>query len=112
MWTDKSIHKNTKDTGMQQSNMEDTADKMCDMIMDYFKDRVDGFIIKDVYDNEREKMLSVCFRAYNYFPVVVRYDRGRMGCFIDYGSSIILLDSSQKSSYNPDITNIFTELLN
>lgn len=79
-------------------------------LKDFFGNRVDDFCIYDLV-NEPYKGFSVNFKAYNYFMILFNYDKGRIGCSIQYGEkSFISLENSQKWYEEMDFNIFCTEL--
>lgn len=65
-------------------------------LKDYFGNRVNDFCIFDLV-NEPYKAFSINFKAYNYFVILLNYEKGRIGCSIQYGEkSFIPIENSQK----------------
>ena len=97
---------------MQKDNLataKDTAKSFTKALREYFGDRVDNFSIYNLTDTPQE-MFSIDFQAYKYFIVTLGYDRGRLGCAINYGKSNVSLENSQKWFDEADM-NIFLKEL-
>src|SRR5699024_4322503 len=60
--------------------------------------------------NHPYTMFSIQFQMYNYFNVILNYDRGAFGCAIITGDVGIRLDSSQKWYDKADM-NVFLQEL-
>ena len=53
--------------------------------------------INNVVDDSNHRAFTINFQAYNYFIVLFNYNRGRIGCSIQYGErTLIRLENSQK----------------
>ena len=62
-----------------------------------FGDKIESFKIKNVVDDRNYRSFSINFKAYDYFVVLFNYDRGRIGCSIQYGEKTFIgLKNSQK----------------
>lgn len=77
------------------------TDKMAMIVTDYLEeklgDRIGTCAIFNVVDDKNNRAFSINFKAYNYFIVLFNYDKGRIGCSIQYGeNNFIPLDNSQK----------------
>lgn len=81
---------------MQLNDTHKMAIAMDDRIRDYFEDKVGQFVILDANDDVNHRMFSIQFVAYNYFNIILNYERGRFGCSIRNGEYYISLDNSQK----------------
>lgn len=76
----------------------------------YFGDRADNFCVLDVVDDSNYRAFSVEFEAYNYFPVRINYDKGRVGSCIIFGEKKMSLENSQKWWDETDFDKFFKEL--
>ena len=82
--------------GMQSNNIKDIAKIMSKSLRSFFKDKVKDFCIYNL-TNEPYEAFSINFQAYNYFFILLNYDRGRIGCSIQYGeNALIKLKNSQE----------------
>lgn len=81
---------------MQQNK---TADEMSDFMVDtlasFFGEKICDFVSFNI-EEKPYKTFSVRFKAYNYFIVLLNYDRGILGCNIQFGEYGIGLPNSQK----------------
>ena len=80
--------------------LKKTAYEMSDiiarMLRDKFGNKIDDVQIFNIAEIPY-KTFSVKFSAYNYFIVLFNYDRGIIGCSIEYGKeSFIGLENSQE----------------
>lgn len=81
---------------MQNKTADEMSDIVVDMLIEKFKDKMENFEIFNVAETPY-KTFSVRFKAYNYFIVLFNYDRGVIGCSIQYGErTFIGLENSQK----------------
>lgn len=94
--------------------IRETATQMADSIVHqfdtFFGKRFTDYIIGDVVNDSEYGFFSIKFCAYNYFPMLFEYDRGRFACYIDFGTRKIKLESSQKLWYNADFNIFFKEI--
>lgn len=82
---------------MQLNETEEMASKLSKMIRGEFGNRIGSSEIFNVFDDESHRTFSVRFHAYNYFIIVFNYDKGRIGCSIQYGEkNYISLENSQQ----------------
>jgi len=96
---------------MQLNETEKMANDLIDVILEKLGKRVKGFIIDDVSNDPNYRTFSIEFDAYNYFPLFLRYERGRIGCSIKYGENVYIgLPNSQKWYDNIDIDKFLNEL--
>ncbi|SMC21987.1 hypothetical protein SAMN02745134_01505 [Clostridium acidisoli DSM 12555] len=77
------------------------TDKMAMIIVDYLEknlgDKIGSCNIFNVVDDKNYRAFSIRFEAYDYFIVLFNYDRGLIGCSIQYGdNNFIGLKNSQK----------------
>ena len=91
-----------------------TADEMSDiiarMLRNKFGNKIDDVQIFNIVEIPY-KTFSVKFSAYNYFVVLFNYDRGIIGCNIQYGEkSFIVLENSQKWYEKADFDVFYKEL--
>ena len=75
--------------------------KMAINVSDYLEKNLAGKIgscdIFNVIDDRNYRAFSMRFKAYDYFIVLFNYDKGVIGCSIQYGeNSFISLENSQK----------------
>lgn len=61
----------------------------------YFEDKVDGYTIFNQIDKPHTEF-SIAFSLYNFFNIILNYDRGRFGCNINFGDNGIEIENSQK----------------
>lgn len=97
---------------MQNRNVDEMSDYIIDKMCAYFENRIKDFVVKDLNDDENYKSFSVEFSAYEYFPIVFNYDRGRIGYSICFGTRIIALENSQKWWDEADFGILLYELKN
>ena len=77
------------------------TDKMAMNVTDYleknFGDKIQDYCIYDVIDDRNHRAFSINFQAYNYFWVLFNYDKGVIGCSIQYGEkTFVELKNSQE----------------
>lgn len=94
---------------MQLNEAKKLAMNISKQIRDYFKDKVDNFSTFNVMDQPHIEF-SIEFKAYDYFTIILNYDRGRFGCAINNGSNGIALNNSQKWYDQADMNIFFKEL--
>ena len=94
----------------EKNKITQMASDFCDVIMERFGERVDDFVILDVIEDPNWRAFSVKFKAYNYFPIRLNYDRGRFGCCISFGEYGIGLDNSQEWWDTADFDIFFDDL--
>lgn len=81
---------------MQNKTADEMSDVVVDILVEKFKDKMEDFEISNITEAPY-KTFSVRFKAYDYFIVLFNYDRGVIGCSIQYGeNSFIGLKNSQK----------------
>lgn len=95
---------------MQLNETEKMALQFNKMMRERFGEKVDDFVIENVIDDPNYRTFSVKFRAYDYFPVRLNYDKGRFGCCICFGEYSIYLNNSQKWWDVADFVVFFDEL--
>lgn len=95
---------------MQKNSIEDMVNLIMDGLDEYFGNRIGGFVLEEKADNDSYQGFIIEFNAYNYFPIVFRYDRGHIGFSICYGERNIGLNNSQKWWEKADFTQMFQEL--
>ncbi|WIW70885.1 hypothetical protein [Anaerosinus gibii] len=94
---------------MQDKKSIMIADSIMNILKNYFREKIDGFVISDATDIPYN-MFSIEFRLYNYFPIILNYDRGSFGCAISYGEQGIALENSQRWYDEADM-NVFVKEL-
>jgi hypothetical protein len=77
------------------------TDKMAMIVSDFLEknlaDKIGSCNIFNVVDDKNYRAFSIRFKAYDYFIVLFNYDRGVIGCSIQYGErTFIGLENSQK----------------
>ncbi|MFX3617451.1 MAG: hypothetical protein ACE3JK_07975 [Sporolactobacillus sp.] len=87
---------------MQKNNAKDTARKFIETARSYFGNKAQEFSLFSAND-EPYKMFSLKFRAYNFYVVILNYDRGHFGCCISFGSDAITLDNAIEWEDNADL---------
>lgn len=81
---------------MQNKTADEMSDIIVDMLINKFEDKVQDFEIFNIVETPY-KAFSIRFTAYNYFIVLFNYDRGLIGCSIQYGeNNFIGLKNSQE----------------
>ncbi len=81
---------------MQNKTADEMSDIVVDMLIDKFKNKMEDFEIFNIAEKPY-KTFSIKFKAYDYFIILFNYDRGVIGCSIQYGeNSFIGLENSQK----------------
>ena len=81
---------------MQNKTADEMSDIVVDMLIEKFKDKMEDFEIFNITETPY-KTFSVRFKAYDYFMVLFNYDRGVIGCSIQYEErTFIGLENSQK----------------
>lgn len=75
--------------------------KMAINVSDYLEKNLAGKIgscdIFNVVDDRNYRAFSIRFKAYDYFMILFNYDRGVIGCSIQYGEKTFIgLENSQK----------------
>lgn len=81
-------------------NLNNT-DKMAMEVTNYLEknlgNKIQDCSIFNVIDDRNYRAFSIRFKAYDYFIVLFNYDKGVIGCSIQYGeNSFIGLENSQK----------------
>ncbi|MEC5425164.1 hypothetical protein QGM71_16885 [Virgibacillus sp. C22-A2] len=94
---------------MQNRGYEVIKDEIKNELKGYFKDKIGSFSIYEQTDTPYT-MFSMQFTMYNYFNIVLNYDRGAFGCAIINGEVGISLKSSQKWYDKADMTIFLKEL--
>lgn len=95
--------------GLENKNSDVLSDEIIEYLDSYFEDRLENYSVYNITD-EPYTMFSISFKAYNYFIVVLNYDRGSFGCAIDGGSAGISLKNSQKWRDTADMDIFLREL--
>ncbi len=95
---------------MQGKNVDEMSDYIIDEMCKYFHDKVKDFVVNNLYEDANHRSFSIEFNAYNYFPMKLNYDMGRMGYNICFGDRMISLDNSQKWWDEADFKILFEEL--
>lgn len=96
---------------MQLNETEQMAYDFNNIIMEKLGNRVDDFVIDDVSNDPNYRTFVVEFDAYNYFRVLIRYERGFFGCCLKYGEHVYIdLTNSQKWYDNIDMDKFLEEL--
>ena len=81
---------------MQNRTADEISDIVVDMLIEKFKEKMEDFEIFNISET-LYKTFSIRFKAYDYFIVLFNYDRGIIGCSIQYGErTFIGLENSQK----------------
>ena len=82
---------------MQLNDTEKMAMNIVDYLEKNLGDKIGTCGIFDVVDDRNYRAFRINFEAYNYFFILFNYERGRIGCSIQYGEkSFIGLENSQK----------------
>ncbi|MDH6366894.1 MULTISPECIES: hypothetical protein [unclassified Breznakia] len=97
---------------MQLNNTEKMAFEFDSKIRDFFGNRVDNFCVSNVIDDINHQSFTIEFTAYNYFNLMINYERGRMGAAISSGKLGIGITNSQKWYEEADFYTFFEELKN
>lgn len=95
---------------MQLNETDKMALQFNRRIREKFGERVGNFVIENVIDDPAYRSFSIKFKAYDYFPMRLNYDRGRFGCCIAMGETAIGLENSQKWWDSADFDIFFEEL--
>lgn len=81
---------------MQNKKADEMSDIVVDILIQKFKNKMEDFEIFNITETPY-KTFSIRFKAYDYFIVLFNYDKGVIGCSIQYGeNSFISLENSQK----------------
>ncbi|MEI3614488.1 hypothetical protein [Pseudogracilibacillus sp. SO30301A] len=94
---------------MQLNKADNIAMSISKELRNYFNNRVDNISIYNTTDIPYT-MFSMSFKAYDYFIIILNYDRGRFGCAIDGGSAGISLKNSQQWYDKADMDVFLQEL--
>ncbi|WP_240189983.1 hypothetical protein [Bacillus sp. P14.5] len=81
--------------GLQSKGYESIKNEIKNALKKHFDDRIGSFSVFSQTDIPYT-MFSLQFTAYNYFNVILNYDRGSFGCSIVTGDAGIGLKNSQK----------------
>ncbi|MGD7043212.1 hypothetical protein [Jeotgalibacillus proteolyticus] len=95
--------------GLQNKDYETIKKELKKALKDHFNDRIGSFSIFGQTDTPYT-MFSMQFIMYNYFNVILNYDRGSFGCPIVNGDVGIGLPNSQEWYDKADL-DIFCEEL-
>lgn len=96
---------------MQLNETEKMANDLIDIILEKMGKRAKGFVMDDISNDPLCRTFSIDFNAYNYFRVIIRYERGRIGCSLKYGEHVYIgLPNSQKWYDNIDMDKFLEEL--
>lgn len=95
--------------GLQNNSSEMLIEEITEKLDMYFNDKISSYTILE-YTDTPYKMFRIRFSIYNYFNIMLNYDRGRFGCSIIQGEVGISLENSQKWYDKADM-NIFLEEL-
>lgn len=95
---------------MQRRSVDDMAEFIMGRLIEYFGNRIGGFVLEEKADSDSYQGFTIEFNAYNYFPIVFRYDRGHIGFSICYGERNIGLNNSQKWLEKADFNQMLQEL--
>ena len=74
---------------MQNKTADEMSDIVVDMLIEKFKDKVEDFEIFNIVETPY-KTFTLRFKAYDYFIVIFNYDRGVIGCSIQYEKKTLL----------------------
>lgn len=88
----------------------DMAHYLINSLSDYFGNKMSGYSVHDVNEDVNNKLFTVDFKAYNYFPVTFLYDKGGIGFSIHYGKYVIPLENSQQWWDQADISVMLADL--
>ena len=81
---------------MQNKTAAEMSDIVIDLLIKKFKNKMEDFEVFNISEMPY-KSFSIRFKAYDYFIVLFNYDKGVIGCSIQYGeNSFISLENSQK----------------
>lgn len=81
--------------GLPNELSDRLSDELIEIFDHYFSERFTDYGVFNMTDNPYT-MFSINFRAYNYFSMVLNYDRGRFGCSIETGKLALPIENSQK----------------
>ena len=95
--------------GLQSKGYHVIKSEIKKALKSHFGNRIGSFTTFEQTDHPYT-MFSIQFQMYNYFNVILNYDRGAFGCAIVAGDMGIGLDSSQKWYDKADM-NIFLKEL-
>ena len=63
-------------------------------VTNYFKknlgNKVDDYEIFNVVEDKNHRAFSIRFKAYDYYIILFNYDRGVIGCSIQYGENVFI----------------------
>lgn len=78
-----------------QRNSEVISDEIIDKLINHFNKKVRGFVVSDSTDTPYT-MFKIEFIMYDFYNIVLTYDRGRFGCSIVNGNKFISIKNSQQ----------------
>ena len=82
---------------MELNKTEEMAMKVVRELRKHMKTKIGCVTVHNVVDDNNHRAFSIHFIAYNYFPILLNYTRGRIGCSIEYSeNSFIGLENSQE----------------
>lgn len=96
--------------GMQLNKAELMASDFCDKLKAFFNEKVTSSFTFSRLQEQPWIEFSIEFVAYNYFNLVLNYDRGSFGCAIVNGDKGISLPNSQQWYDEADMDIFFKEL--
>ena len=94
---------------MEKNSAKESAREFIETAKKYFGNRVQGFSLYSVTD-EPYKMFSLKFHAYEFYVVILNYDRGHFGCYISFGTDAIALESNKEWDDNGDLFDFWADI--
>lgn len=94
---------------MPNKGYEEIKNELKVSLKEYFKNRIGTFSIYNQTDTPYT-MFNMEFEMYNYFNVILNYDRGSFGCVIVNGNAGFEIENSQKWYDTADMDIFLKEL--
>jgi|SRR5690625_1140465 len=96
--------------GLQHNSYQEITTYLKRKLIDHFQNKIGTTFSIFNQTDEPYTMFNMQFTMYNYFNILLNYDRGAFGCVIINGNYGIGIDSSQKWYDTADIDIFLQEL--
>lgn len=92
-----------------EKGYKEITNNIINTLDEHFGEKIDDFVISGQTDIPYT-MFHITFDLYNYFNIILNFDRGRFGCSILNGERGISIETSQKWYDKADLTTFCEEL--
>ncbi len=96
---------------MELNNTYKMATNVANYLERNLGDKIEDYVIFNVVEDKNNRAFSIRFKEYDYFIILFNYDRGVIGCSIQYGESLFIGLKNSQEWYEKADFNVFCKEL-